>query len=259
MTSPKKAKTVAPVVSTVDTFVLACEAFGMAQGSARATVDKSEATFMPILIEHVKGAPKEAGMALEDFKRDIRAHIIAPYMTARGFAVSFDDVRPMFDQGDKKAACKAAAVGAHLSKANDPATIELWQDAYAKGDGLARVRNTEAFNALGLDIKTGVKKVPVAATSNATNAGQGKPETTATTATTATVKDVVSTAPADDLALALSKLPASTFASILAKAARMSYSNGLNAIDVHFADAIIAASLVREKEAAEPATPCKAA
>jgi hypothetical protein len=86
--------------------------------------------------------------------------------------------------------------------------------------------------------------------------GATKPETTPATTTPADLKSVVSTAPADDLALALSKLPASTFASILAKAARMSYSNGLDAIDVHFADAIIAASLVREKEAAEPATPC---
>jgi hypothetical protein len=183
-------------------------------------------------------------------------------MTARGFVVTFDDVRALFDQGDKKAACKAAASGAHLSRANNQATIDLWQDAYAKGDGLARVRLTEAFSELGLDIKTGQRKIvapPVAPSGNAVNAGQGKAEQTAPAGTAEAVKMTVASAPTDDLASALAALPASVRCAIFAKAARMSYNTGLSAIDVHFADAVIAAASLREKEAAEPATPCKVA
>jgi hypothetical protein len=131
---------------------------------------------------------------------------------------------------------------------------KTWSQDWLSAYGNARSIVSQAMVLSGLS-KPKAKPEPRPAN------GEAKPatETPAPTGTAAIVKDVVATAPADDLALALSKLPPSTFAAILAKAARMSYGNGLNAIDVHFADAIIAASLVREKEAAEPATPCKAA
>lgn len=137
---------------------------------------------------------------------------------------------------------------------------KLWSPDWLSAYGNARSIVSQAFDAAVWTDPVMIAAVAKKAADKAakkveprTPNGAAKPETPAD------LKSVVSTAPADDLALALSKLPASTFASILAKAARMSYSNGLNAIDVHFADAIIAASLVREKEAAEPATPCKAA
>ena len=253
MTSPKKTKTAAPAAPVVSQFVLACETYGKAQGSARDVADKADAAFMPTLVAHVRGAPKEKGVALDDFKRDIRSHIIAPYMTARGFSVTFDDVRPRFDQGDKKATCKSSAVGAHLSRANDQTTIDLWQDAYSKADGLARVRLTEAFGELGLDIKTGQPKVPPVA-GNKTKSGQGKVEPTAPAGTAEAVKATIATAPPSDLAHALAALPAAVRAEVFAMAARISYSSGLTILDRHFADAIVAAATAREKEAATPAS-----
>ena len=95
----------------------------------------------------------------------------------------------------------------------------------------------------------------------ATKAGQGATTTPATPAsvTPANLKEAVATVPTNDLASALAALPATVFAEVVATAARMSYSKGLDAVDVHFVDAIISAAKTRDAEKVVPATPCKAA
>ena len=89
----------------------------------------------------------------------------------------------------------------------------------------------------------------------ATKAGQGATATPASV-TPANLKEAVATVPTNDLANALAALPSMVFAEVVATAARMSYSKGLDAVDVHFVDAIIAAAKTRTEEKAIPATPC---
>lgn len=263
--APVAAPVAAPADIEAGLFIQACEAFGLAQGQSRDQAERSNTAFLPILTEHVKTcAPKAAGQALEDFKRDTRSHIIAPYMTARGFTTDFSAIRSIFDSGDKKGAAKPSvvgAVGAYLSKANDPDTIAAWDRAFALGDGLARVRLTDAFNALSLDIKTGQKKVETATTS-AANAGQGKAKPSGAGdggVSPEVAAQVVKSAPVSDLVEAVTLLPPSTAVSGIISAARKMSDKAMSIADRHFIEAILLAASKRQDELDTPATPCRAA
>ena len=133
-----------------------------------------------------------------------------------------------------------------------------WQSAY----GNARSIVSQAFDAAVWTDAAMIASVAErkakrdAKKGAATKAGQGATATPASV-TPANLKEAVATVPTNDLASALAALPAIVFAEVVATAARMSYSKGLDAVDVHFVDAIIAAAKTRTEEKAVPATPCK--
>ena len=137
-----------------------------------------------------------------------------------------------------------------------------WQSAY----GNARSIVSQAFDAAVwtdaiMIASVAERKAKRDVKKDAVKAGQGATATPATPAsvTPANLKEAVATVPTNDLASALAALPATIFAEVVATAARMSYSKGLDAVDVHFVDAIISAAKTRTEEKAIPATPCKAA
>ena len=140
---------------------------------------------------------------------------------------------------------------------------KTWSAGWLSAYGNARSIVSQAFDAA---VWTDAAMVAsVAERKKKRDAKKGAPkrkeETPATvtpaTVTPANLKEAVSTVPPNDLASALAALPAGVRANIFATAARMSYGNGLNAVDVHFADAVIAAAKKREEEEAVPATPCE--
>ena len=132
-----------------------------------------------------------------------------------------------------------------------------WQSAY----GNARSIVSQAFDAAvwtdaAMIASVAERKAKRDAKKGASARKEEKPTATPT-ATPTNLKEAVLTVPPNDLASALAALPAGVRANIFAMAARMSYGNGLNAVDVHFADAVITAAKKREEEEAVPATPCK--
>ena len=132
-----------------------------------------------------------------------------------------------------------------------------WQSAY----GNARSIVSQAFDAAVwtdaiMIASVAERKAKRDAKKGASARKEEKPTATPT-ATPTNLKEAVLTVPPNDLASALAALPAGVRANIFAMAARMSYGNGLNAVDVHFADAVITAAKKRDEEEAVPATPCK--
>ena len=142
---------------------------------------------------------------------------------------------------------------------------KTWSPDWLSAYGNARSIVSQAFDAAVWTDATMIaaiaeRKIKRAAKKGASARKEEKPATTPTATPTATptnLKEAVLTVPPNDLASALAALPAGVRANIFAMAARMSYGNGLNAVDVHFADAVITAAKKRDEEEAVPATPCK--
>jgi hypothetical protein len=201
-------------------FVLAIETAASTEGKR----DKERASVVATIAASI---PEETraltAWAFENWKRDVKAHYIAAYMTARGYAATFAAVRALMpinfaDKANDTKGIVAKEWGKRLapSGTND---LDDWLDAADKGGGCARVLITYAFKDAKIDIGTAGPLVdkPKGANDRATD----KPDARKAALTDAdkvagatihipTARETIATAPAVDIADALGEMDTAT-------------------------------------------------